>query len=179
MRTLPVTRRQFLKRALLAVPESPTWDQKKEKPLGSGTEAVWGGEAPADSGATTQPSIAQTVAFGYADVDSWQAVALGRQAGHIYSRNTNPTAKVLEEKLRVLEGAQAATSFASGMAAISNTIFALVKQGERIVTVKDTYGGTNQLFREFLPRMGVHVCLCETVAGDQVDREVRTGCRML
>jgi cystathionine gamma-synthase len=154
-------------------------DQKKDEPLASGTEAVWGGEVPAQSGAPTQPSIAQSVAFGYADVDSWQAVALGREPGHIYSRNTNPTVKILEEKVRVLEGAQAATSFASGMAAISNTIFALLSPGQRIVTVKDTYGGTNQLFREFLPRMGVNVCLCETVDGDQIEREVLSGCRML
>lgn len=154
-------------------------NQKKDDALGSGTEAVWGGEAPARSGAPTQPFIAQSVAFGYDDVDSWQAVALGREPGHIYSRNTNPTVKVLEEKVRVLERAQAAASFASGMAAISNTIFALVKQGERIVTVKDTYGGTNQLFREFLPRIGVNVCLCETVDSDQIEQEARNGCRML
>lgn len=154
-------------------------EQKKDDKLASGTEAVWGGEEPAQSGAPTQPSIAQSVAFGYSDMDSWQAVALGRAPGHIYSRNTNPTVQVLEEKIRVLEGAQAATSFASGMAAISNTIFALVKQGDRIVTVKDTYGGTNQLFREFLPRIGVDVCLCETVDSDQIEREVRSGCRML
>lgn len=152
---------------------------QKDEPLGSGTEAVWGGEAPAQSGEPTQPFIAQSVAFGYEDVDTWQAVALGRQPGHIYSRNTNPTVKVLEEKVRMLERAQSATSFASGMAAISNTIFALVKHGDRIVTVKDTYGGTNQLFREFLPPMGVDVCLCETVDGDQIEREVRRGCRML
>jgi cystathionine gamma-synthase len=164
---------------MLALNGMDNMDQKTYERLGSGTEAVWGGEEPAQSGAPTQPAIAQSVAFGYADVESWQAVALGREPGHIYSRNTNPTVKVLEEKVRVLEGAQAATSFASGMAAISNTIFALLKQGDRIVTVKDTYGGTNQLFREFLPRIGVDVCLCETVDGDQIEREVRNGCRML
>ena len=55
------------------------------------------------------------------DLDEWQAVALGQKPGHIYSRNTNPTVSVFEEKIRLLEGAEAATSFASGMAAISNT----------------------------------------------------------
>ena len=164
---------------MLALKRDNDMDENADERWGSGTEAVWGGEEPAQSGAPTQPAIAQSVAFGYGDVDSWQAVALGREPGHIYSRNTNPTVKVLEEKVRVLEGAQAATSFASGMAAISNTTFALLKQGDRIVTVKDTYGGTNQLFREFLPRIGVDVCLCETVDGDQIEREVRNGCRML
>ncbi len=144
-----------------------------------GTRAVWGGEEQPISGAPTQASIVQSVSFGYGDLDDWQAVALGQQSGHIYSRNTNPTVAVFEEKLRILEGAEAATSFASGMAAVSNTIFALVQPGDRIITVKDTYGGTNQLFREFLPRIQVEVCLCNTTDAEEIGREVRKGCRVL
>jgi cystathionine gamma-synthase len=130
-------------------------------------------------GGPTQPPIVQSVSFGYGDLDEWQAVALGRQSGHIYSRNTNPTVSVFEEKVRLLEGAEAATSFASGMAAISNTIFALVKPGDRIVTVKDTYGGTNQLFREFLPKIHVDVHLCDTTDPERIDTEIRQGCRLV
>src|SRR6476620_9113957 len=106
-----------------------------------GTTAVWGGDHSAAGGAATQGPIVQSVAFGYADLDDWQAVALGERPGHIYSRNTNPTMAAFEEKVRLLEGAEAATSFASGMAAISNTLFALLSPGARVVTVKDTYGG--------------------------------------
>jgi len=105
-------------------------------------------------------------------------VALGKKTGHIYSRNTNPTLAVFEEKMRMLEGAEAATSFASGMAAISNSLFALLRSGDRVVTIKDTYGGTNQLFREFLPRIGVEVCLCDTKTVD-VEREIVRGCRLV
>lgn len=151
----------------------------KQKPLQNGTKAVWGGEEQSLSGRPTQAPIAQSVAFGYGDLDEWQAVALGQRPGHIYSRNTNPTVGVFEEKLRLLEGAEAATSFASGMAAISNTIFSLVKPGDRIVTVKDTYGGTNQLFREFLPKIDVNVCLCDTTDPEQIDVEIRRGCRLV
>lgn len=144
-----------------------------------GTEAVWGGEDHLVSGGATQVPIVQSVAFGYADLDEWQAVALGDRSGHIYSRNTNPTVHAFEEKLRLMEGAKAATSFASGMAAISNTLFALLKPGDRIVTVKDTYGGTNQLFREFLPKIQVDVCLCNTTDPEQIDREIRRGCSIV
>jgi cystathionine gamma-synthase len=76
----------------------------------------------------------------------WRAVALGEAEGHIYGRNTNPTVPVFEEKVRVLEGAAAATSFATGMAAISDTLLTLLAPGDRVVSVKDTYGGTNRLF---------------------------------
>ncbi len=149
------------------------------KGLERGTEAVWGGENPSCSGAPTQVAIAQSVAFGYCDLDEWQAVALGQRPGHIYSRNTNPTVSAFEEKVRVLERAEAATSFASGMAAISNTILSIVKPGDRIVTVKDTYGGTNQLFREFLPKIQVEVCLCDTTDPGRIDAEIGRGCRIV
>lgn len=143
------------------------------------TKAVWAGEAEDRAeGTTTQTPIVQSVSFGYHDLDEWQDVALAKKAGHIYSRNTNPTLAVFEEKMRMLEGAEAATSFASGMAAISNSLFALLHSGDRVVTIKDTYGGTNQLFREFLPRIGVEVCLSDTKTED-VEREVLRGCQLV
>jgi cystathionine gamma-synthase len=120
-----------------------------------------------------------SAAFGYADVDEWMDVALERRPGHIYSRNTNPTVAAFEKKLRVLEGAQAATSFATGMAAISNTLFALLSPGDRVVSIKDSYGGTNVLFTEFLPRFGVEVQLCETTDHEQIETEVARGCTLL
>jgi cystathionine gamma-synthase len=56
-------------------------------------------------------------------VDHWLRVALGQEPGHIYSRNTNPTVHVFEEKVRTLEGAEAATSAATGMGIISSALF--------------------------------------------------------
>lgn len=143
------------------------------------TKAVWAGEEQTLLQGATQVPIVQSVAFGYQDLDNWQQVALGQKPGHIYSRNTNPTVAALEEKMRVLEGAEAATSTASGMAAISNTLFSLLRPGDRIVTVKDTYGGTNQLFREFLPQINVSSCLCDTTDFDAIEAEIARGCRLL
>ena len=143
------------------------------------TQAVWAGEEEYLPQGSTQVPITQSVAFGYDDLEEWQQVALGQKPGHIYSRNTNPTVAALEEKARVLEGAEAATSMASGMAAISNTIFSLVRPGDRVVTVKDTYGGTNQLFREFLPQNKVTCCLCDTTDFDAIEAEIGKGCKLL
>lgn len=154
-------------------------DEKNLKNAKLDTKAVWAGEdEPREEGTTTQTPIVQSVSFGYYDLDEWQDVALAKKAGHIYSRNTNPTLAVFEEKMRILEGGEAATSFASGMAAISNSLFALLRSGDRVVTIKDTYGGTNQLFREFLPRIGVEVSLCDTRTED-VEREIARGCRLV
>lgn len=127
----------------------------------------------------TQIPIVQSIAFDYDNLDEWLAVALGRKPGHIYSRNTNPTVAAFEEKVRIMEGAEAAVSFSTGMAAISDMIFSLVKPGDRIVSVKDTYGGTNQLFREFLPRINVEVMLCDTLDVVQIEKEVIKGCKLV
>jgi cystathionine gamma-synthase len=123
--------------------------------------------------------VVYSAAYGYPDVDTWIEVAMRRRPGHIYSRNTNPTVHVFEDKIRSLEGAQAATSFATGMAAISNTLFTLLSPGDRIVSVKDTYGGTSKFFLEFLPRFQIKVDLCDTTDHEQIETAVASGCRVL
>jgi len=159
--------------------------QQPQRPAAQGaglspaTLAVWAGEEHARAHRATQVPIFYSAAYGYADVDEWLDVALGRRPGHIYSRNTNPTVAAFEEKLRLLEGAEAATAFSTGMAAVSGVLFGLLKPGDRVVSVKDTYGGTNRVFLEFLPRFGVEVRLCETTDHDQIEAEVAKGCTLL
>jgi cystathionine gamma-synthase len=143
------------------------------------TTAVWGGEDESLVLGATQVPIVYSAAYGYPDVDAWLDVALGRRPGHIYSRNTNPTVHAFEEKVRLLEGADAATSFASGMAAISNTLFTLLSPGDRIVSIKDTYGGTNKIFTEFLPRFQIRVTLCDTTDHEQIEAAIASGCQVV
>ncbi|HVB87024.1 MAG TPA: cystathionine gamma-synthase family protein [Candidatus Dormibacteraeota bacterium] len=128
---------------------------------------------------STQVPIAQSVSFGFRDVDEWLSVAQGRRPGHIYSRNTNPTVAAFEEKVRRLENAEAATSFSSGMAAISNALFTLLSPGERVVSVKDTYGGTNKIFIEFLPRFHISVTLCDTTDHAAIEAAIAKGAKLV
>jgi cystathionine gamma-synthase len=143
------------------------------------TRAVWAGEEAYLVEGATQVPIVQSIPFGYDDLDEWTGVALGERYGHIYSRNTNPTTRAFEKKVRALEGAEDSTSFASGMAAISNTLFAYLKPGDRVVSVKDTYGGTNKIFLEFLPRAGVEVRLLDTTEHGAIEEEIARGCDLL
>jgi cystathionine gamma-synthase len=144
-----------------------------------GTRTVWSGEDRAWEQGATQVPVVKSVSFGYDDLDHWRDVALGRAEGHIYGRNTNPTVAAFEEKLRALEGAEAATAFATGMAAISGTLFALLSPGRRVVSVKDTYGGTSKIFLETLPRFGIEAALCDTTDVEQIERELDRGADML
>jgi len=147
---------------------------------GSGTLSVWGGELDRSTwNHATQVPLVQSTSFGYPDIESWLDVAHHRRPGHIYSRNSNPTVAVFEEKVRLLEGGEAATAFATGMAAVTGVLFGLLRPGDRVVSVKDSYGGTNQLFLHFLPSIGIEVCLVDTVDQEAIEREVAAGCRLL
>ena len=151
--------------------DDPAW--------GPSTQAVWAGdEGLGPDGATVVP-VYHGVTFGFEDLESWLEVATLRRKGHIYSRNTNPTVEVFERKVRELEQAEDATSFATGMAAVSNTLFTLLSPGDRVVSIKDTYGGTNKLFVEFLPRFGIEAVVCDTGDPNAIEREVAKGCKVL
>lgn len=151
----------------------------EQKKYSKATDAVWAGEDnPYFKGAATTP-IVNSVAFAYTDLDEWYAVATGKAKGFIYSRNTNPTVAALEEKIRVLENAEAATAFATGMAAISNTLFTFLKPGKRVVSVKDTYGGTSKLFLDFFPAYNVEIKLCETGNQEELELEIAKGCDLV
>jgi cystathionine gamma-synthase len=154
-------------------------DSASPKKTSAATISVWGGEEDSLMQGATQVPVVYSAAYGYPDLDGWLDVALGRRPGHIYSRNTNPTVQAFETKVRLLEDAQAATSFASGMAAISNTLFTLLSPGDRVVSVKDTYGGTNKFFLEFLPRFNIQVDLRDTSDHEEVEAAIAQGCRVV
>jgi len=62
------------------------------------------------------------------------------------------------------------------MGIISSTLFSLLSPGQRVVSVKDTYGGTNVIFTEFLPRFNIDVTLCDTTDHEQIETEIAKGC---
>jgi cystathionine gamma-synthase len=148
----------------------------RESDLKFDTQAVWAAEhGPFPHGAAVTPVFGSST-FAYDSLDEWQAVATGRLRGHIYSRNSNPTLAVLEQKMAELDGTEAAAAFATGMAAISSALMALLGQGQRVVSIRDSYGGTNVLFEEFLPRYGIQVSLCDTTDFEQAEDEISKGC---
>ena len=150
------------------------------KQITQATQTIWSGEKDRTMWeGCTQVPVVHSVSFGYQDIDSWLDVALEKRKGHIYSRNTNPTVQVFEDKVRELEGAEAAVSFSSGMAAISNTLFTLLSPGDRIVSIKDTYGGTNKIFLEFLPKFNIEVDLCTTSDHEEMEAEIAKGCKIV
>lgn len=147
--------------------------------VNKGTQCVWSGEEDYLMQGATQVPVVHSVSFGYKDVDEWQKVASDQKPGHIYGRNTNPTVTVFENKIRQLEGAQASTSASTGMGIISSALFTFLSPGDRVVSVKDTYGGTHKIFQEFLPRFNINVALCDTTDHEAIEQEIIKGCNVL
>ena len=106
------------------------------------------------TGARAVP-IYQTTSYMFPDVEHAASLFNLERAGHIYSRISNPTVAVLEERLAALEGGVGAICTASGMAAIHLAVATLMGQGGHIVSSWSIYGGTHNLFTHTLPRFGI------------------------
>jgi cystathionine gamma-synthase len=143
------------------------------------TTALWAAHDHESPERDVAMPIHHSVTFAYQDMDEWFDVAVGKKPGHIYSRNTNPTVRALELTMRALDGAEESISFSTGMAAISNTLFTLLSPGDRVVAIKDTYGGTNKIFLEFLPANDVDVAFCDTLDFEGIEKEMARGCKVL
>lgn len=125
------------------------------------------------------PPIVANAAFAYDTVAEWRRVALGEVRGDIYSRNSNPTVRLFEQKIAAFEGADAAVAFANGMGAITSTLFALLSPGQRAVTVKDAYGGTYLAFTELLPRFDVACDVYATDDAEALEAAIGRGCDLV
>ena len=123
--------------------------------------------------------VYENAAFGFDDLETWRAVAVNEAAGDIYSRNSNPTVRQLEERIAALEGAESCTSFATGMAAISTTLFALLRPTQRAISVRDAYGATFLHFTQILPGFGIDCQVCETDDYEAIEAAIGQGCDVL
>ncbi len=146
---------------------------------GPSTRCVYLGKRAPAGERTVVPPLVENVAFAFPDLDAWRAVALRQAPGDIYSRNSNPTTRRFEEQVASLEGAASATSCATGMAAISTTLLALLAPGRRAATVRDAYGATFLLFTQILPRWGVDCAVCDTDRPEALEVAIAKGCDVL
>jgi O-acetylhomoserine (thiol)-lyase len=125
------------------------------KPPGFETLSLHAGQAPDKvTGARATP-IYQTTSYVFQDSDHAAALFNLERSGHIYTRISNPTIAVLEERLAALEGGVGAVCTSSGMAAMHLAIATLLNAGDHIVASSSLYGGTINLLARTLPRFGI------------------------
>ena len=127
---------------------------KKPKDLNLETLSLHAGNKPdSDFGSRATP-IYQTSSFVFPDSET-AGIFNNERAGHTYSRITNPTNAVLEERISSLEGGIGAISTASGQAALFLAITTILGKGSHIVASKSLYGGSHNLLEYTLPRFGI------------------------
>jgi O-acetylhomoserine (thiol)-lyase len=126
------------------------------KPPGFETASLHAGQQADDRYGARAVPIYQTTSYVFRDVDQAAALFNLERPGHIYTRISNPTIAVLEERLAALEGGVGAVCTASGMAALHLAIATILDAGHHIVASASLYGGTINLLAHTLPRFGIH-----------------------
>ena len=120
-----------------------------------GTLGLHAGQRPDPATGARAVPIYQTTSYVFRDVDHAAALFNLERAGHIYSRISNPTCAVLEERVSALEGGAGAVATASGQAALHLAVATLTGQGGHVVSSSAVYGGSHNLFHHTLPRFGI------------------------
>ncbi|HEY6023210.1 MAG TPA: O-succinylhomoserine sulfhydrylase [Pseudolabrys sp.] len=103
----------------------------------------------------TSEALFLTQGYVYPTAEECEARFSGKIPGYVYSRYSNPTMSMFEQRMAALEGAEAARSTATGMAAVTTALMGLVKAGDHVVAAKALFGSCRWVIEEWLPRFGV------------------------
>ena len=129
-------------------------------------------------GARATP-IYQTTSYVFPDTDTAASTFNLERGGHVYSRITNPTVSVLEQRIAALEGGSAAVCTASGMAATFCAITAILSQGDHIVASSQMYGGNISLMKNTLPRFGITTTFFDPMDIDGFRNAIQDNTRLI
>jgi len=138
----------------------PTQKKRDMKTLRPATQLVHGGTLRSQFGETSE-ALFLTQGFVYADMEAAEARFKGQDPGFVYSRYSNPTIAMFEERMALLEGAEAARATASGMAAVTAALMGQVKAGDHVVSARALFGSCLYIVDELLPRFGVATTLVD------------------
>jgi len=127
------------------------------------TRSLHAGQEPDETTGARAPPIYQTTSYAFEDADHAADLYALEADGDVYSRISNPTTRMLEERLAALEGGVAAVATASGMAALDSATSILASAGDNVVAAADMYGGTATYLTKMATRRGVDVRVVDTL----------------
>ena len=146
-----------------------TKPNKSTQPWADATTAIHRGEPKHGRSGPVAPEIVRSSTFTFSSTAEMKRWAEGKSSAYIYTRYGNPTLAIAEEKIAALEGAEAAIVAASGMAAISSALLAVLSSGDEVISTAQLYGGTYRLMRDLFPRFGIRVRHVESDLGGVED----------
>jgi O-succinylhomoserine sulfhydrylase len=148
------------------------------RPLGAATQLVHGGTLRSQFGEMSE-ALFLTQGFVYETMEAAEARFKGDDPGFTYSRYGNPTIAMFEERMRLLEGAEAARATSSGMAAVTAALLGQVKAGDHVVAARALFGGCLYIVEDLLPRYGVATTLVDGADLDQWRAAMRPQTKVL
>ena len=143
------------------------------------TLALHAGQQPDPVHGARAVPIYQTTSYVFRDTDHAAALFNLERAGHLYSRISNPTTAVLEERIAALEGGVGAVCTASGQAALHLAVITLMDAGSHIVSSQSIYGGSHNLFMHTLPRFGIETSFVDPRDPEAFRKAIRPNTRLL
>src|SRR5450759_4784039 len=142
---------------------------------GFATRAIHVGYRPADESGALTPPVFMTSTYAFETAEVGEEIFRGEREGYVYGRTRNPTQALFEERFASLESAEAGLAVASGMAAISSTLWTLLPAGDQVVIDHTLYGNSFVLFVRGLTRFGVKVVVADFTDLDAVEAAVSLG----
>ncbi len=147
--------------------------------MGLQTLSIHGGESPDPTTGASSPNLVMSSTFVVDEEVSFSANNLSAETPFVYTRWDNPTTRQLEQKLALLENAEACLALASGMAASSAVLLAHLDPGDHLVISNTNYPGTAEFVRDTLTRLGVEVSPVDTSQDGAIESALRDNTRML
>lgn len=135
----------------MADPKNPLSDRRKLSPA---TQLVHGGTKRTAFNETSEALFLNS-GYSYPSSQHAEDLFLNKIPGHNYSRFANPTVDMFQDRMALLEGAEAARAFATGMAAVTNAVMSQVRAGDHIVAARALFGGCRYVVEDLMPRFGV------------------------
>src|SRR3954470_8813232 len=129
-------------------------DKTRSPPMRPATALVHGGTL-RSSFQETSEALFLTQGFIYETIEAAEARFKGTDPGFIYSRFSNPTVAMFEQRMAMLEGAEAARATASGMAAVTAALMGQVRAGDHVVAARALFASCRYIVEDLLPRFGV------------------------
>ena len=148
------------------------------KDMGFSTKAIHGGYVKNEVGALATP-IYQTSTFIFDSAEQGGRRFAGEEGGYIYTRLGNPTNTQVEEKVALLENAEACASMASGMGAITSCLWTILEAGDHVVAAQTLYGCTFAYLNHGLQRFGVEVSFVDTRDPENVRKAMKDNTKVV
>ncbi len=131
-----------------------------KRELGAATKLVHGGTVRSSFGETSEALFLNS-GYVYDSAEQAEARFKGDEDGYVYSRYANPTVSMFEERMCLLEGAEAARGTASGMAAVAASLLCLVKAGDHVASARALFGSCRYIVEDLMPRYGIATTLID------------------